>query len=109
MRKLMSTALAAAMLLLLSACAAGKTAQPAGDYPAAIMVDGAVYQMAYQTVENVDDAAVLGHTTSYTDAWPEKDGETNFSRALDLPYARCEEGIAAVSYTHLTLPTILLV
>ena len=94
MRKLMSTDLAAAMLLLLSACAAGKTAQPAGDYPAAIMVDGAVYQMAYQTVENVDDAAVLGHTTSYTDAWPEKDGETNFSRALDLPYARCEEGIA---------------
>ena len=49
---------------------------------------------SYQTVENVDDAAVLGHTTSYTDAWPEKDGETNFSRALDLPYARCEEGIA---------------
>ena len=31
MRKLMSTALAAAMLLLLSACDAGKTAQPAGD------------------------------------------------------------------------------
>ena len=91
MKKLLAAMLAAAVLLPLAACAAER---PAGDYPAAIMVNGAVYQMACQTVENVDDTAILGHTTSYTDAWPEKDGETNFSRTLDLPYARCEGGIA---------------
>lgn len=91
MKKLLAAIFAVAVLLTLAACAAER---PAGDYPAAIMADGAVYQMAYQTVENVDDSAILGHTASYTDAWPEKEGETNFSRALDLPYARCEQGIA---------------
>lgn len=91
MKKLLAAMLAAAMLLTLAACAAEK---PAGDYPAAIMVNGTVYQMAYRTVEDADDLDILGHTASYTDTWPEKDGETNFSRALDLPYARCEEGIA---------------
>lgn len=91
MNKLLAAIFAAAMLLTLAACAAEK---PAGDYPAAIMVNGTVYQMSCWTVENVDDSAILGYTASYTDAWPEKDGETNFSRALDLPYARCEGGIA---------------
>lgn len=91
MKKRFAALLAAAVLMVLTACAAEK---PAGDYPAAIMADGAVYQMACQTAENVDDSDVLGHTTSYTDAWPEKEGETNFSRTLDLPYARCEGGIA---------------
>lgn len=91
MKKCLAALFAAAMLMILAACAAEK---PSGDYPAAIMVDGTVYQMAYQTVEGVGDSDVLGHTASYTDAWPEKEGETNFSRTLDLPYARCEGGIA---------------
>ena len=91
MKKLLAAMLAATVLLTLAACAAEK---PAGDYPAAIMADGAVYQMAYRTVESVDNSDILGRTASYTDAWPEKEGETNFSRTLDLPYARCEEGIA---------------
>lgn len=91
MKKFLAAMLAAAMLLTLAACAAER---PAGDYPAAIMVNGTVYQMAGQTVKSVDDTDILGRTASYTDAWPEKEGETNFSRALDLPYARCEEGIA---------------
>lgn len=91
MKKIFAAILAMAMLMVLAACAAEK---PAGDYPAAIMADGAVYQLAYQTVADVDDSTVLGHTTSYTDAWPEKEGETNFSRTLGLPYARCEGGIA---------------
>lgn len=91
MKKLLAAMLTAVMLLTLAACAAER---PAGDYPAAIMADGAVYQMAYRTVEGADGLDILGHTASYTDAWPEKEGETNFSRTLDLPYARCEEGIA---------------
>lgn len=91
MKKLMTAALAAAMLLFLTACSAEKQA---GDYPAAIMADGSVYQMAGQTVENADSSAILGYTTAYTETWPEEDGETNFSRTLGLPYARCEGGIA---------------
>ncbi|MBQ3194801.1 MAG: hypothetical protein IJB59_14665, partial [Oscillospiraceae bacterium] len=41
-------------------------------------------------------SAIIGYTTSYTDTYPEKDGETNFNRELNMPYARVEGGIAVL-------------
>ena len=66
------------------------------DYAAAIMVDGKIY---LQTVEampgEVDESAICGYFKSYTDTYPEKDGQTNISKDLvDAPYAKVEGGIA---------------
>ena len=68
--------------------------ESAGDWPAMIMVDGTLYYKAYTVVESIDNDAIIGYTSSYTDNEPSKDGETNFSRTLDLPYAKTEDGIA---------------
>lgn len=89
MQKFLTAVLSAALLLTLAACARERAP---GDYPAAIMVEGA----AYQTAEVAEGSAILGQTVSYTDTWPEKDGETNFSRTLGLPYVRCQEGVAVL-------------
>ena len=67
-----------------------------GDYPAAIMVDDVVYYLAYAMPAEIDESAIIGYTTSYTDTFPEKDGETNFNRELNMPYARVEGGIAVL-------------
>lgn len=67
-----------------------------GDYPAAIRVAGKIYHLYQPMPAGVDPSAILGETTSYTDGWPEKDGETNFSRTLGLPYAQVEDGIAVL-------------
>ena len=65
------------------------------DYPAAIMVDGEIYVLTVESLPaEVDDSEVMGYTTSYTDTFPQKDGETNFNRELDMPYAKVEGGIA---------------
>ena len=65
------------------------------DYPAAIMVDGDVYYLVSESMAGeVDDSAILGHTLSYTDTFPQKDGETNFNRELEIPYVKVTEGIA---------------
>ncbi len=79
----------------------GEVAQAgAGDYPAAIQIEGKVYLLAEEPMPaEVVEEAVIGRTTSYTDGWPRQDGETNFSRELDLPYARVEGGMA-VLYEH---------
>jgi hypothetical protein len=67
------------------------------DYPAAIMVDGEIYLLASEPMDvEVDDSAIIGYTTSYTDAFPEKDGETNFNRELKMPYAKVSNGIAVL-------------
>ncbi len=68
----------------------------AGDYPAAIMVEGVVYLLGQAIPAEVEEQAILGRTTSYTDGWPARDGETNFSRELDLPYARVAEGVVVL-------------
>ena len=75
-----------------------ETAQAgAGDYPAAIQIEGQVYLLAEGPMPaEVEESAVIGRTTSYTDGWPSRDGETNFSRELDLPYARVEGGMAVL-------------
>lgn len=67
------------------------------DYPAAIMAEGEIYLKSAEPMPaEIDESAIIGYTASYTDTYPEKDGETNFSRALNLPYARVEGGIAVL-------------
>ncbi len=67
------------------------------DYPAAIMVDGSVYLLSGTPMSaEVDASAIIGYTESYTDTFPEKNGETNFNRELDMPYAKIEGGIAVL-------------
>ena len=67
------------------------------DYPATIMVEGEVYLKSGSPMPaEVDPSAIIGYTDSYTDTFPKKDGETNFNRELDMPYARVEGGIAVL-------------
>lgn len=68
--------------------------QISGDWPAMIMIDGKLYYQALAIIESVSDSAIIGYTSSYTDNEPSKDGETNFSRKINLPYARVDEGVA---------------
>lgn len=94
MRKTIAIVLALICLCGIVGCAisGAKT-----DYPAAIMVDGEVYYLVSESmVEEVDDRAILGHTSSYTDTFPQKDGETNFNRELEMPYAKVTDGIAVL-------------
>ena len=78
--------------------ALGKFTQPdrTGDYPAAIMVDGTVYLVSVNPLPagTVDEAEITGCVDSYTETFPEKDGQQNFSRRADLPCIRTAEGIA---------------
>lgn len=66
----------------------------AGDYPAALRVEGKVYLLGQAMPAEVEESAIIGRTASYTDGWPQRDGETNFSREPGLPYARVEGSIA---------------
>ena len=64
------------------------------DYPAAIMVDGVVYYLAYTMPAEIDESAIVGYTTSYTNEMPQSNGETNFNRELNMAYAKVSDGIA---------------
>ena len=68
----------------------------AADYPAAIMVDGAVYLVPVDPLPagTVDEGEITGCVDSYTETFPEKDGQQNFSREAALPYAPAEGGLA---------------
>ena len=68
----------------------------AADYPAAIMVDGTVYLVPVDPLPagTVDKAEITGCVDSYTETFPEKDGQQNFSREAALPYAPAEGGLA---------------
>lgn len=88
-----------ALLLAVALLAAlGRSTQPdgTGDYPAAIMVDGTVYLVSVNPLPagTVDKAEITGCVDSYTETFPEKDGQQNFSREAALPYTRTAEGIA---------------
>lgn len=77
------------------------------DYPAAIMVNDAIYLYSFEPIfGEVDESAIIGYTTSYTDTFPEKNGETNFNRELDMAYAEVEDGIAVLyeNEWHLCTP-----
>ena len=65
-----------------------------GDYPAVIMVDDIIYYLAYAMPAEIDESAIVGYTTSYTYEMPQKNGETNFNRELNMPYASVSDGIA---------------
>ena len=68
----------------------------AADYPAAIMVDGAVYLVPVDPLPagTVDEGEITGCVDSYTETFPEKDGQQNFSREAALPYAPAVGGLA---------------
>ena len=84
--KRMSAMLLVMLFLLLVGCSAVGTET---DYPAAIMAEGTVYLKSVSAMPaEIDESAIIGYTTSYTDTYPEKDGETNFNRELNMPYAR---------------------
>jgi len=73
------------------------TSEVIADYPAAIMVDGEIYLLEGMPMPTeIDDSAIIGYTEAYIDTFPGKDGETNFNRALNQPYARVENGIAVL-------------
>ena len=70
------------------------------DYPAAIIVQGEIYIFSSEPMPaEAAKSAVIGYSTSYTNTFPEKDGETNFSREVGLPYAKVVDGVA-VLYDH---------
>ena len=47
----------------------------------------------------VAEEAITGYTSSYTDAFPDQNGETNFNRELGIPYAVTRTGLA-VQYNN---------
>lgn len=82
-------------ILLLAGCGLGPHSET--DYAAAIMVEGNIYLKSGSAMPaEIDESAIIGYTTSYTDTFPKKDGETNFNRELNMPYARVEGGIAVL-------------
>ena len=88
-----------ALLLAVALLAAlGKFTRPdrTGDYPAAIMVDGTVYLVSVNPLPagTVDEAEITGCVDSYTETFPEKDGQQNFSREAALTYAPAVGGLA---------------
>lgn len=60
------------------------------------MVDGTVYLVSVNPLPagTVDEAEITGCVDSYTETFPEKDGQQNFSREAALPYAPAEGGLA---------------
>ena len=68
-----------------------------GDFPAAIMVDDVMYYLVYPTPAEIDESAIIGYTTSYTGIMPQSNGETNFNREINMPYAKIEDGIAVLN------------
>ena len=67
------------------------------DYPAAIMVNDTIYLVedVPMSVE-IDDSAIFGYTESFTDTFPENNGETNFNPELGMPYAQVAGKIAVL-------------
>ena len=90
---------AAAILTLISVCGlVGCTVTGTEtDYPAAMMVNGEIYVLTSDPMPGeVDESAIIGYTSSYIDTFPQQDGETNFNRELEMPYAEVEGGIAVL-------------
>lgn len=82
---------------LLALALAGCAKSTETDYVAAIMVEGEIYCKTVTAMPaEIDESAILGYTKSYTDTFPEKDGETNFNRKLGMPYAKVEDGVAVL-------------
>ena len=97
MKKTCKIIIAITMLCVLLLAGCGLWPQSETDYATAIMVEGSIYlKSAVAMPAEIDESAIIGYTTSYTDSFPKKDGETNFNRELNMPYARVEGGIAVL-------------
>jgi len=96
MKKVIALCLTIICILILAGCGLlGPHTEK--DYPAAIMAEGNIYlKSATAMPAEIDESAIIGYTSSYTDTYPEKDGETNFNRELNMPYAKVEDGIAVL-------------
>lgn len=91
MRKIILLLLSVISIMTLTGCMTGVET----DYAAAIMVEGEIYlKTATAIPAEIDESGIIGYTKSYTETFPKKDGQTNFSRKTGLPYARVEDGIA---------------
>ncbi len=86
MKKLLSMAITMTMILRVIGCT--KTGVST-DYPSLLMVDNEIYVFT-QTIHDgeIEESEIIGYTSSYTNEYPQKNGETNFSRELKLPYAK---------------------
>ncbi len=81
--------------ILFTSCSLGPHTET--DYPAAFMVNESIYLLSMEAMPaEIDESAIIGYTKSYTDTFPEKDGETNFNRELNMPFAEVEGGIAVL-------------
>ena len=71
------------------------SAEGVSDYPAAFMANDTIYLIGEVPMPaEVDDSAIIGYTESFTDTFPENNGETNFNPELGMPFAQVEGGIA---------------
>ena len=84
------------IIMALSGCSTETTSSgQATDYSAAIMVEDSIYLLSTEILSiDIDENEITGYTESYTDEFPEKNGETNFNRELEMPFAKVEGGIA---------------
>ena len=95
MKKTVSLILILIMVLTFSGCE--QKPNYYAEQPPAIMVDGIIYRYTDEPFAGeVEESSIIGYTTSYTDFYPTKDGETNFNRELNMPYAKVEGGIAVL-------------
>lgn len=65
-------------------------------YQLGIVVDGVFYEKPHQpSPMEVDESVIIGYVESYTDTFPEKNGETNISKdMIGESFAKVEGGIA---------------
>ena len=93
MKRLITLVLVLVCVLTLAGC--GKSNN--GDYPATIMVNGTNYYSTDNVVPVEVDESVIQYTTSYAEnGIPQKDGEANFNRDLETPYAVIEDDMVVV-------------
>ncbi len=92
MKKLITFILALICVLGFVGCNKGTDTM----YQLGIVVDDVFYEQSYQPMTaEVDESAIIGYITSYTDTIPKNNGETNISKELiGEPYAKVEGGIA---------------
>lgn len=86
MKRIFALILALVCVLSLVGCNKGTDTM----YQLGIMVDGVFYEQPDQpSPMEVDESAIIGYVESYTDTFPEKDGETNISKdMIGEPFAK---------------------
>ena len=63
------------------------------DYPAAIMVNDTIYLKEGNPMPTeIDESAIIGYTESYTDTFPENNGDTNFNFESGMQCEQVEGG-----------------